>query len=395
MNKGDGYAGYVADLDSAVGALPGGMGRGVLRPGLAADRFSLTRIEPSGPLALFVEYYWIVRWDLRGQPPYEQTILPHPNVNLVFEASGAGIYGVDRALFTRRLSGLGKALGVRFRAGCFRPFWGAPVSQLSDRVVPGVRVFGPLAEKTRVAIMAASTDAEMVGGAESLLFSCLPERDPVAAQVAELVSLINSDPSLRRVDQLAVVSGMSVRSLQRLFRDYVGVSPKWVMRRARLHEAALRADGGQPVDWAALAVDLGYADQAHLTREFTSTIGVPPSRYRSLRRPLLLLLCCFGPDVCWTAAGFEGLADGSQYLGRLGADVAGREGQHKDAALGHPALPLERTSVIVRRQVPFVRVDFHSDAFIGPPGVGPGDEGAVVVVVYRGVEQRHRQAGFL
>ena len=80
---------------------------------------------------------------------------------------------------------------------------GAPISQLSDRVVPGIRVFGPLAEKTRVAIMSAETDAEMVGGAESLLFSCLPERDPVASQVAELVSLINSDPSLRRVDQLA------------------------------------------------------------------------------------------------------------------------------------------------------------------------------------------------
>ena len=112
------------------------MGRGVLRPDLAADRFGLARIAPSGPLAPFVDYYWIVRWDLRGQPPYEQTILPHPNVNLVFEASGAGIYGVDRSLFARRLSGLGKALGVRFRAGCFRPFWGAPISQLSDRVVP-------------------------------------------------------------------------------------------------------------------------------------------------------------------------------------------------------------------------------------------------------------------
>jgi len=258
------------------------MGRGVLRPGLAADRFGLARVAPSGPLAFFVDYYWIVRWDLRGQPPYDQTILPHPNVNLVFEASGAGIYGVDRSLFVRRLSGLGKALGVRFRAGCFRPFWGAPISQLSDRVVPGVRVFGPLAEKTRVAIMCARGDAEMVGCTESLLFSCLPEPDPVASQVADLVALITSDPSLRRVDQLSFVSGLSVRSLQRLFGDYVGVSPKWVMRRARLHEAALRADGGEPVDWAALAFDLGYADQAHLTREFTATIGVPPSRYRSL-----------------------------------------------------------------------------------------------------------------
>jgi AraC-like DNA-binding protein len=52
------------------------------------------------------------------------------------------------------------------------------------------------------------------------------------------------------------------------------------MRRARLHEAAERADRGDAVDWAALSADLGYADQAHLTRDFTATIGVPPARYR-------------------------------------------------------------------------------------------------------------------
>jgi AraC-like DNA-binding protein len=236
----------------------GGMGRGVLRPGLAAERFTLARLSPSGTLEPFVEYYWIVRWDLREQPPYEQTILPHPNVNLAFEESGAGIYGVDRSLFTRRLEGQGKALGVRFRAGCFRPFWGAPVSQLSDRVVPATRVFGSLAEKTRQAIAFADRDEEMASHAESLLFSVLPERDP-----------------------LADAEGLSVRAVQRLFADYVGIGPKWVMRRARLHEASQRAGSGEPVDWAALAADLGYADQAHLTRDFTATIGVPPSRYEA------------------------------------------------------------------------------------------------------------------
>ena len=257
------------------------MGRGVLRPGLAAERFTLARFRSSGPLEPFVDFYWIIRWDLRGQPPHEQTILPHPNVNLAFEASGAGIYGVDRSLFVRRLDGQGKALGVRFRAGCFRPFWGAPVSQLSDRVVPAARVFGPLAEKTRQVVMCADRDDDMTSHAESMLFSALPERDPVAEQAAALVALITSDSSLRRVDQLADVSGLSVRGLQRLFADYVGVGPKWVMRRARLHEASERAGSGEPVDWAALAADLGYADQAHLTRDFTATIGVPPSRYQA------------------------------------------------------------------------------------------------------------------
>ena len=130
------------------------MGRGVLRPDLAATRFRLVRHRPSDALAPFVDFYWILRWDLRGEPPHAQTILPHPNVNLAFEASGAGIFGVDRRLFTRALSGLGLAFGVRFLAGGFRPFWQAPISQLTDRVVPAARLFGPQAEKTRQAILA-------------------------------------------------------------------------------------------------------------------------------------------------------------------------------------------------------------------------------------------------
>jgi AraC-like DNA-binding protein len=293
----------------------------VLRPDLAATHFRLGRHAPSDALAPFVDYYWIPRWDLRGKPPYEQTILPHPNVHLVFEASGAGIFGVDRRLFTRSLSGLGLAFGVRFTAGGFRPFWQAPISQLTDRVVPAARLFGPRAEKTRQAIICdadaggfdaggsgaggigaggfdaggsgaggfeaddfaagdfGADDARMIGWAEALLRSVLPDRDPLAEQVAALVSRITDDPGLRRVDQLSAESGMTARTLQRLFADYVGVSPKWVMRRARLHEAAERADSGEPVDWARLASDLGYADQAHLTRDFTVTIGVPPSRY--------------------------------------------------------------------------------------------------------------------
>ena len=126
----------------------------------------------------------------------------------------------------------------------------------------------------------------MIGYAEALLCSVRPERDPLAEQVAALVSHITADPGLRRVDQLSAEAGMTARSLQRLFADYVGVSPKWVMRRARLHEAAERADSGEPVDWALLASDLGYADQAHLTRDFTSTLGISPTRYAAPAAPL-------------------------------------------------------------------------------------------------------------
>jgi AraC-like DNA-binding protein len=264
----------------------GPLGAGVLHAGAAATRFTLHRYPPPEDLAPFVDFCWVIRWDLRGQPPHEQQILPHPNVNLAFEAGGPAVYGVDRKIFTRRLSGPGKALGIRFRPGGFRPFHSRPIFSLNDRVVPAARLFGPAADEACAVVMASDADEEMIAAGAGLLRGFGADPDPGAEQAAELVKRITEDPALQRVTQLAEASGLSARKLQRLFSDYVGVSPKWVMRRARLHEAALRveADGPASVDWAVLAADLGYADQAHLTRDFTATLGVPPARYAAASR---------------------------------------------------------------------------------------------------------------
>jgi AraC-like DNA-binding protein len=261
------------------------MGAGVLHAGSAAAKFTLTRYPPPADLAPFLDFYWVIRWDLTGQPAHEQAILPHPNVNLAFETTGAAVYGIDTRIFTRRLAGARKALGIRFRPGGFRPFRPEPVSTLNDQVLPARAVFGLAADEACGRIMAEEADdAAMQSAASGLLRDFGPVPDPLIDLAAGLVKQITEDQSLRRVAQLAGLSGLPERRLQRLFADYVGVSPKWVMRRARLHEAALRAEATGPasVDWAALAADLGYSDQAHLTRDFTATLGVPPTRYSDI-----------------------------------------------------------------------------------------------------------------
>src|SRR5581483_8747046 len=96
---------------------------------------------------------------------------------------------------------------------------------------------------------------------------------------ATSVSIALHDRSLMRVDDLSRRVGVSMRSLERLFRVYVGVSPKWTLRRFRLMDAAMRLQEGTDVDWASLAVDLGYFDQAHLINDFRTHVGLSPTRY--------------------------------------------------------------------------------------------------------------------
>ncbi|MFD8701087.1 DUF6597 domain-containing transcriptional factor [Kitasatospora sp. NPDC059648] len=262
-----------------MGSSESDLGRGVLHPARAAELIDVERLVPDPAVARFVEFYWLVRWDLAGRPPYEQKVLAHPSIHLVFEAPRARVYGVDRSLFVRRLEGAGHVLGVKFRPGAFRPFAGHPVSDLADRSVPAAEYFGPEADRVNARIL----DAPDAGLVDDFLRPRLPAPDPAAEEVAAMVERITGSPDLRRVDDLARELGLSVRSLQRLFAEYVGASPKWVLRRARLHEASERAAKEGKLDLAALAVELGYADQAHLTRDFTAAVGISPARYAGSR----------------------------------------------------------------------------------------------------------------
>lgn len=248
------------------------MSPGVLDPRTARTKFDLRKTPPSPALSPFVEYFWQVSWDLAEE--FTQRVVPHPNVHLVFEPDGAWVYGVLHGLFRRTLTGRGHVLGVRFHAGGFRPLLGGRVSRLTDErfaaadLLPG---------------FAAVPGIPTPDDAEALLLPLLPAPDPAVDEVRALVAAIADDLTLTRVDDLATRSGRTVRSVQRLFNEYVGVGPKWIIRRYRMHEAATRADEGGAVDWAALAVDLGFSDQSQFTREFTAAIGVSPARYAAGR----------------------------------------------------------------------------------------------------------------
>jgi AraC-like DNA-binding protein len=222
--------------------------------------------EPSPELAPWVERYWEAHWDYAE--PYRQKIVPYPNVHLSFGEGRADVNGVCSGYQIKVLEGVNWVFGVAFRPGCFRPFLGAPVSTITDRVIPATEVFGPgLPSRADVATL------------ESFLLERLPADGSRAGEVGAIVEMIAATPALTRVETLADEVGMSVRGLQRLFAEHVGIGPKWVIRRYRLREVTERMAAGGVIDWAALAADLGYADQGHFIRDFKSMFGEPPTSY--------------------------------------------------------------------------------------------------------------------
>lgn len=253
--------------------------RGVLVPHFAAGSFRHERLAPCAALAGLVEHYWFVGWDMQGHPPQQQETLPHPNVHLVVEHDTDGVYGVHTARYTRQLAGQGFAFGIKFRPGGFRPFLGHAVAEIADRRVALAQLFGPAGDELARRLRACAQPGAMSAVAEGFLLARLPLPDAHAERAAALVDAIAGDPGLLTVQALAARAGMNMRALQRLFQQYVGVGPKWVVKRYRMHEAVAQLQAGAAPDLARLALDLGYYDQAHFVREFTALVGKPPGAY--------------------------------------------------------------------------------------------------------------------
>jgi AraC-like DNA-binding protein len=240
--------------------------RGILDPDAAERHFRLTRYAPSDDLAHLIDRHWVVAWNL--DEPFTQEVVTFPSFNMVFEPDREEIYGVVTKRFRRELRNEGIAVATKFRPGGFHPFHPVPAHTLTDRTLAVAEVFAPIStegdELQRIAAMEAGLRAHGF------------EDDPRVAEINALYAAMLRGPMT--VEELGGLAGYSKRTLQRLFREYVGVSPKWVLSRVRLHEAADRmADGEQ--DWPRLAVELGYFDQAHFIKAFKASIGRSPAEY--------------------------------------------------------------------------------------------------------------------
>ena len=257
-----------------------GRPRGLLQWPPPEGRFRYVRRLPPQDLTPWIRHFWMVSWDLRGLDPYRPATLPHPNVHVVFEEGASRVHGVDTGKFVRLLEGKSQVFGIKFRPGGFRPVLGKPLATITDRTLPARLLLGPAAEQLEALTAQASSEAPLVEAAGRWLRSILPPPDPAIAEVDQLVTRILEDPGILTVDALVSRTGIGKRSLQRIFREYVGVSPKWVIRRYRLHELVERLNTGVRLNWSQVALDLGYFDQAHLVNDFRSVTGYSPREYQ-------------------------------------------------------------------------------------------------------------------
>lgn len=246
--------------------------------------FDIRRWAPSDEAATWVEHFWSVDWDLRGQPPFTSMVITFPALHLTHEWGGDEarhghplpntlIHGVVEKVFTTTLSSRGSVVGARFRPGGFAARFRRAADAFTGAIVPvDDELFGtPMVLEDDIAAAASRLDGAIARSDGTT--------DPTYVALTALLDRVRDDGRLRRVEQVMAHAPWSARTTQRVFRHYVGVPVKWVLCRYRLQHAALEIEMDTSVDFADLAVRLGWYDQAHFINDFRAMLGCTPGEY--------------------------------------------------------------------------------------------------------------------
>lgn len=237
------------------------------------------------PLARFVE-------EVRAFIPDDQRAgydwLPDGRTSLVFRVLDDGqrgdvsLAGPRTRACVKDLSGVARAVVVKFKPGWTSPLFGVAAHEVTDRIVPlgalwgreGDELYGRLTETADVAELLDCVSSAIAHRAQRSFESSS------AHLVRRAVRLLHDGEA--RIAHVAAQLGITDRHLRRTFTEHVGIGPKEYARAIRLQRAVRLATSSN--DWGRIAVDAGYYDQAHFISDFRQLTGVTPGAFATRTR---------------------------------------------------------------------------------------------------------------
>src|SRR5271155_3749041 len=231
---------------------------------------------PSPHFSKHIECFWIHR--TAGREP-DHRVLPDGCMDILFERApnkvGVAALRIIGAM-TRAQSWVVPpghvTFGARFCPGMAARALGVPAAEIVDGIVTAEDAWGAAASRRlREQLDESDSPQEWIALVEKSLGEP-PPPDPVESSLAWLVPNRGQGP----MDELASAAGLSARQFRRVCLERTGLTPKHLARILRFHHAAQRARPARDADWATIALDCGYYDQAHLINEFREFSGLPP-----------------------------------------------------------------------------------------------------------------------
>ena len=244
---------------------------------------------PPAALAGHVDAFWTL--ESRGPaPPDVGTILPDGSVEIVFsladpvraEATRRGrrlrafVVGQMERPWRVQYTGRVRLVGVRLHPAATRTFIAVQPDQIVNRIVALADVSPDLAQAAWPALVPSGGVTQRVARLHPCLLTFVAARDRSDPLVRRAVDRIRARQGHLRLSALYQSLPVTARQLQRRFQREVGLPPKRWARVVRFQSVLTALAANQHLNWADVAGSLGYADQAHLVREFGEFTGVSP-----------------------------------------------------------------------------------------------------------------------
>jgi len=250
--------------------------------------------KPKPPLSKFVDILWLYEGNATEQKT--ERILPTGTLELAinlrqdelrfYDAGGSENFSRLSGAVVSGASGRGLMpapetflIGVHFKPGGAFPFLGLPAGDLADTHVDLETLWGPSAGRLRERLCEARTSAERFQLLQEALLSRLCHGVEQHYAVSAALEMFGKNQAGPRVREAAKYLGLSQRRFIQVFKAEVGITPKLFSRIQRFQQTRTFIHHNPSINWAGLAVDLGYFDQSHLIREFLEFSGLSPTDY--------------------------------------------------------------------------------------------------------------------
>jgi len=234
---------------------------------------------PPGHLEPFVECFWTHQ---PGSAVVDYPVLPDGCVDIVYSPGRTRELQVVGAMTSARKFTLVAGqieFGMRFRPAMSQSFLPVPGLKTTDQSIDLSEIWGADARRLVEQVSEAQSPARCIH-----LFETRLRNHGDITVVQRLCAAIVEEAGQVRIDDLAFQAGLSARQLRRLFLDQIGLSPKHFCRVIRFRNSLSRLPQAGRTEWAQIALDCGYYDQAHFINEFREFSGYTPGEFVALER---------------------------------------------------------------------------------------------------------------
>lgn len=237
--------------------------------------------KPSDNVGAFVDCYWWLRAGDGDESRNPFKILPDGCVDIVFNAESAASAVVVGALtesMSAPLSPNSKFFGIRLNPGAAYWLLGLSAAESTNKVLSLGGIWK--AAERHFFKLRGLDETEQKKGADELVFRQMSRAIQPEPRVQDAVDRIVKSAGNISISTLSDELGLSRQHFARTFRDHIGFSPKVFSRIVRMRAVVdLVAKLDRP-DWASLAADFGYFDQAHMISDFKNLTGATPTEFR-------------------------------------------------------------------------------------------------------------------